>query len=184
MTPEALPLDWLISPLESVQSIVTSGSFYPSSPDELEIRDRPYWKTHNAFFWHHFRDEKGVFDIEANFDATISKFAHTSGKLGKAASCETVWMVGSNTQVNIGDMAQSSGTHIDATASTARLSDVKTAWEALLGRPVRMLFVTHEDLFTQTGAQDGITIEFIERTPCIWRGDYDQWRGALTRGIA
>jgi glycosyltransferase involved in cell wall biosynthesis len=179
----SLPLDWMIVPVTSASRIVQSGVFHPNSIDEIEMRKRPYWKSQNAFYWHHFKHPELGYSIPDAYEDTVSKFTHMGRKLRRWSNKKRIVVVGSNTQNNIEAMSQQSGIHIPRRVFASELNALKAAWETRLGRQCEMIFVAYREFFTMDADLDDIRLEFVSPDGSEWEGSHSEWAAALTRAF-
>jgi hypothetical protein len=182
LAPLRLPFDWTFTSPALATAWLESGVCFPSSPDALSsVAGKAgafLWRERGIYFWHDFKTPDGV-DVVGTFERTRALYERHFQDLRGLGTVENVIAIVANTQNNLEDVAPDPSWLLYRRHEIARL---KSAFEAAIGRPCRMLCVTYQDRrapgFLSDPARD-ITVKWIPRDASPWHGSRAFWRTTL-----
>jgi hypothetical protein len=176
MSLRACPFDWLVAPVESVTQLLQRWEFYPSSPADLSINQRPYWGAANVYYWHDFKTGNPT----EEFDDIKEKFAHTAENLRWVTKSQRTLFLVSNTQNNLVTDMASVGT-FDPVIRSSSLAALNVQLRARFHRDFHLALITHPDRYIRDTEHEFFSVEHIEKDHSEWEGSPYNWQQALTR---
>lgn len=186
LAPSRLPFDWTLVPAARAAAWLRSGKAFPGSPDEfIPVDGTPgafLWPETGVQFWHDFRTPGGI-DLIGTFDETRAMYERHFSKLRRLGELDEVIAVVANTQNN----AETILPRADLLYRPAELAELKAAFEAVIGRPSRMLCVTYLDRRGPGLVSDPereITVKWIAKDGTPWQGSRKLWAKTLTGYLA
>lgn len=183
LTPKSLPFDWLICPPLSAMSILSDPVRLPAR-DEMAMNSRPFWMKKNAYFWHHFRNDKKEYDLDSSYDDTLAiyrgrweRFKH----LEKATTKRTICVL-SNTQ---NDLSLTEAT-VGTVSSLFRASELKLLADEVqthFARKLEFIVVTRPDRYISDVTLNDMKLYMHEPDSSAWEGDDAQWANTFRKAL-
>src|SRR5262249_49747763 len=143
LTPASCPFDWLIAPLKSVRGLLQRSAFFPDTPAEIVIRQKPYWESANVYFWHDF----GHALPEYAFTEVRQKYLHKAINLARACRSPHPLFLVSNTQNNLKIAVADVVGNFDPCVRASDLMSLAAELRTHLQRRFRLVLVTYHDRY-------------------------------------
>jgi len=169
-----MPFDWLISPPASTTAMLGARSLFPECPEDLKVNFAPWWPTHNVYYWHDFKLPDGRYDLTSGFPQAIGKYQYLLDKFSGLASVERRVFVISNTQNNLEQVAQATGTISDRFAASD-IIDLCAATDRFFAMPSEFIVVSYADRLDRAIERGSVKTYQLLRDASEWQGDVSQW---------
>ena len=173
-----MPFDWLISPPASVAGMLAGRRLFPASADELRLNFAPYWPQHNVYYWHDFRLPGGGYDLAAGFSEATAKYQYLLNKFANLSHVERRIFVIANTQNNLDQVAQATGTVKDRLYS-ADIVELCDTTDRFFSMECEYIVVSYPDRLDRAVDRQNIKTYCLAKDTSDWQGDCLQWAGVF-----
>lgn len=173
-----MPFDWLISPPASTAGMLAAHCLFPGRAEDLKLNFAPWWPAHNVYYWHDFKSPEGSYDLAAGFPQETAKYQYLLNKFAGLACVERRIFVISNTQNNLDQVAQATGTISDRIAA-ADIVDLCAATDRFFAAASEYVVVSYADRLDKAVDRKNIKTYQLVRDTSDWQGDITQWAGVF-----
>jgi hypothetical protein len=161
-----LPFDWLICPVQSTVDCLRDWKFFPSSPEELTDRHRPYWQKRNIYYWHDENVTTRVWNVR-------QKYEHSARTLAKVREMRRRIFILSNSQNSLSRVSAATGT-IQVKIDIEEIREAERAVNEIFGNS-EVYTVTYDNRLELRGSPAHDRIFKIPPDQTRWKGSEADW---------
>ncbi|MDX5592940.1 hypothetical protein [Pseudovibrio sp. SPO723] len=163
--------DGLITPPEGLAKLLDDGFPLFTREQIEEGAGHPTWHPYGIRFFHHFRGEDGIADVNRYFENETSRFSYLKNRFLELRNAQHLLFVLSNSQNNLDEVAEE--TELGPFHFEQRhLEELKASLRAFFAKDCDLLVVSHEEKVVDVEYDH---LHILEPDSSEWTGDKRQW---------